>query len=1087
MSMVTGAAGFESAGFENTVHFSILGPLRVLDSTGTAWPVRAAKQRIVLAALLLSAGSAISADELAEALWDMSAPPNAPTVIRNYVMRLRRALGPAGARVIRRPAGWTIALSGPRELDLAEVENRWQEARAAGESQDWSRASALLTEALHQWRGEPLIDVPSDALARRDAGRLRELRIALTEARIDADLRLGRHATLVAELRRLTAEHPLREHFRVQLMLACYRCGQQEAAFEVYRDAHRTLAEELGVAPGPELRQIHQRILAADPDLTVALADEVTIFEPMPRPPAGSEAAGYRHGLPPDTVAFTGRDAELDLIITGQGAGTADGEVVAIQAINGMPGVGKTALAVHAAHRLTAAFPDRQMFLNLHGHTQGREPVSPADALAELLSVTGVDARFLPPDLAGRSAMWRDKMAGQRALLVLDNAASSAQVAPLLPGGRCLVLVTGRRQLADLPGAIVQVTLGPLPPEQARTMFARLTPSRGREDPDLIDELTELAGHLPLAISVLARVHTRHPSWKLADLITETRASLLTLVAEHASVGAAFTVSWRHLAAGPRRMLATLSLHPGPNVDSHAAAALAGTMTGEAARQLDDLHRECLLTETGYRRYGMHDLTRSYAAAQASTLLTEAEAEAALRRLIAYYARVDIADATEALAWARTERANLIACLGYATGARWWSEVVALTTALSRLLLRDGPWPQAVVLHAAAAQAAGVVGDRPALASCLLHLAAARRLSGDYQRASDDLAEVLDLYRELADKSGEAAALRELSHVRQLTDDYPAAAELAAGALRICRDIGDQPGQASALILTASISRRADESHAATSALNEALEICRDLDDRPGQADALRELGDVRRATGDYHEAVRYLEEALELSRELDDQPGTANALTWLGGVRRLTGDHHGAIRDLRQALEIQRRLGDRNGQANALALLGDARRAGGEYAAAVRDLEQALWLYRALGSPAGEASALGWLGSVWLAVGDYLAAAADLNQSVGICGRIGDRGGEATGLNQLGSLRYAQGDLTRARKLHQQALDLAREIISPLDEAHALAGLGRCARGSGDSAGATSLFTQAYEIFLRTGDAEATVIAAEWASTRSE
>jgi DNA-binding SARP family transcriptional activator/tetratricopeptide (TPR) repeat protein len=1099
-------AGAVVVGCERTVRFGLLGPLRVVDAAGTAWPVRAGKQRIVLAALLLSNGTAISAEELAEALWDVSAPPNASAVMRTYVMRLRRALGPAGTRVIRRAGGWAVSLGGPEELDLAEVDHLWRAARAAGESQDWRRVSALLAQALSRWRGEPLIDVPSPVLIRREAGRLGELRLQLTEARIDADLRLGGHAGVVAELRRLTAEHPLREHFRVQLMLACYRGGHQGAALEVYREAHRMLAEELGVAPGPELQEIHQRILAADPGLTVVPAGKVTLGEPVQRLPAGPEPSGFRHGLPPDTAAFTGRDAQLELITGGRAAGAAGGGVVAIQAINGMPGVGKTTLAVHAAHELAAAFPDRQMFIDLHGHTPGRDPISPADALAELLSAAGADARFLPADLASRSAMWRDKMAGQRALLVLDNAASSAQVAPLLPGGNCLVLVTGRRQLADLPGAVVPVTLGTLPAGQARTMFVRLAPYAAGEDPALVDELTELAGHLPLAISVLARVHARHPSWTLADLIAETRDSLLALTAEHTSVAAAFTVSWRHLDSGPRRMLTKLGLHPGTSTDPHAAAALAGVTAGEAARQLDDLHRECLLTETGYRRYRLHDLTRSYAAAQAATLLTAAEADAAVSRLLDYYtraaARADtlisgrgtvepgeevipgIADSAGAQAgaraWTRAERANLLACLGYATAAGRRSEVVALTTAITGLLRRDGPWPHAVALHAAAAEAAGALGDRPALARCLLNLGAARRLSGEYQAASDDLAGALRLYRELADRSGEAAALRELGYVHLLTDDYPAAAGFVGAALRIYRDIGDRSGQGSALILTASVSRRADEFQAASAALTQALEICRDLDDRPGQAHALRQLGDVRRLTSDYDGAARYLQEALEISRELDDQAETAHALTWLAGVRRLTGDYEGAIRDLEQALDIQGRLGNRNGRANALTLLGDARQASGDHRAAISDLEHALRLYQDLGSPAGEASALGWLGGARLAAGDYPAAAADLARSLSICIRIGDRGGQATGLNQLGKLHLARGDITQARELHRKALDLARQIDSTWDEAHALTGLGRCARASGGSADAARLLTQAYQIFLRTGEAEAAVVAAE-------
>lgn len=380
------------------VRFGMLGALQVVDGAGAARAVPAAKQRIMLAALLLGNGNMVSAADLAEALWDASPPPNAPAVMRTYVTRLRRTLGPVGTRIVGRPPGWAVELHGPEELDLAEVDRLWSAARQDAEAGEWRQVSSLLARALRLWRGEPLVDVPSDSLARREAGRLAELRLQLTEARIDADLRLGRHGELVAELRRLSAEHPLREHIRVQIMLACYRCGHQAAALEVYRDARKTLAEELGVEPGRELREMHQGILTADPGLIAVASAEVTVGQPGgpdgardPRE-GGSvtdEAAGYRHGLPLDTAAFTGRDAELELITEAAAGNAAAGGVVAICVISGMPGVGKTALAVHAAHMLAAAFPDRRLFIDLHGHTPGRDPVSPEDALAVLLAAVG--------------------------------------------------------------------------------------------------------------------------------------------------------------------------------------------------------------------------------------------------------------------------------------------------------------------------------------------------------------------------------------------------------------------------------------------------------------------------------------------------------------------------------------------------------------------------------------------------------------------------------------------------------------------------------------------------------------------------
>jgi DNA-binding SARP family transcriptional activator/tetratricopeptide (TPR) repeat protein len=1017
----------------------------------------------MLAALLLEAGHVISAERMADALWDTSAPDNVSAVMRTYVMRLRRALGPAGSRVMRERAGWVIALHGGDELDLVTAEGLWHSARAATEARNWKLASDLLTEALSYWRGEPLIDVPSPVLGRREATRLGELRLALTESRIDADLQLGRHAQLVAELRRMAAEHPLREHLRVQLMLASYRCGNQAAALYVYQDAHRTLTDELGVAPGPELREMHQRILADDKDLLVCAADAVALHD-------RETAEGYRHALPPDTAALTGRDAEVKTI-TADPAG-------AVRVISGMPGVGKTALAVHAAHVLAPAFPDRQVFIDLHGHTPGRNPVAAAAALAELITATGVDASFLPPDLAGRAAMWRDRLAGQRALLVLDNAASSAQVAPLLPGsGGCLVLVTSRRQLADLPGAVLPVRLSTLSRPTARAMFVTLTPRAAGEDPALVDELTGLAGHLPLAVSLLARVHACHSSWTLPDLIAETRSGLLAMTAERASVGAAIGISWRHLHPAQRRLLALLSLHPGTNTDEHAAAALADVPAGEARWQLDRLHHECLLTETGYRRYRMHDLIRSYATAQARVMLTGEEATAAARRLLDYYARA----ATHSdLAWQRAERANLLACLDYAASADWPLQVVTLTTAIAGLLRRDGPWPLAERLQAAAVQAARGLADRAALARAVRELATVRRMLSDYQHASEDLAEALGLYRAMGDQAGEAATLAELGYVRTFANDFEAAGTFAGQALRICRAISDRPGQARALTVAGNLRRRSADFPGASQALTEAVAICRELGDRTGLAFALRQLGDVRRQTSEYAAAEACLTESIELSRQLDDRFPEATARAWLGSVRRTTGDLQAATRDLERALSLHRDLGNRLGQANALNLLGDIRHSAGDDTAAIDDLEQALRMHRDTGSTAGEASTLALLGNVRVATGDYDAANTSLCDAISMFRKLGDRCGEATSLTMLAGLHLVQVDIIQARVLYQQALDLARQVTSPWDEAHALAGLGRCAKADGDIRKASGLLTQSYQLFRRIGAADAAQVAAE-------
>jgi DNA-binding SARP family transcriptional activator len=598
--------------------FCLLGPLTVRVG-GAEVAVPPGQQRVLLAALLLQAGRPASTGELAEVLWG-AAMPSAPKMsVQNCVMRLRKSLGDSASAIVTEPGGYLIRI-GPGDLDITRFEAALAAGRAAARAGSWAAAARQLAGGLALWQGEPLAGVGCDALELRERPRLAELRLQALEARIDADLHLGRHADVLDELRQLAAAEPLRERLHGLLITALYRGGRRGAALAAFRAAREILVEELGTGPGPELQRLHDQV--RDDDAALAVPAPAALAGP-----AAGEAGAVevRYSLPPDTVAFTGRDGELDQIaaaladaVTGA-AGPGRAGAAAVRVIGGMPGIGKTALAVHAAHRLRPSFPDRQLFVDLRGHAPGQQPLAPDAALAGLLAAAGVDPRSCPADLAGRAALWRDRMAGQRALLVLDNAASSAQVAPLLPGGEsCLVLVTSRRHLADLPGAVVPVLLEVLPPGRAREMFTALAPAAAADPPWAVAELVALTGFLPLAISLLARLYNRHPSWSLADLTAETKANLLTLTAEQDSVAAAFEVSWQHLDPGQQDFFRRLSQHPGTAADGHAAAALAGVPLAQALGLLDDLHGEGLLTETGYRRYGMHDLIRRYVADRAT-------------------------------------------------------------------------------------------------------------------------------------------------------------------------------------------------------------------------------------------------------------------------------------------------------------------------------------------------------------------------------------------------------------------------------------------------------------------------------------
>jgi class 3 adenylate cyclase/tetratricopeptide (TPR) repeat protein len=743
-------------------------------------------------------------------------------------------------------------------------------------------------------------------------------------------------------------------------------------------------------------------------------------FPPLKTVPGGVAAA--TRTLPRDLVSFTGRQRELEQLVE---AAAGAGGVVGVHAIGGMAGVGKTAFVVHAAHRLADRFPAGQIFLPLHGHTPGQQPVDPADALASLLATAGVPAAQIPPGVEARMALWRDRLAEKQLLLILDDAADSEQVRPLLPGtGGSLVLVTSRRHLSGLEDATA-ISLDTLPPEEAAGLLVRLAarPGLGPEDA-AVAEMTRLCGYLPLAIGMVARQLHHHPAWTVAGRAAELAAAVDRpdlIATENVSVAAAFDLSYADLAPDQQRLFRRLGLHPGVDIDGYAAAALDGTGQAAARRGLEALYDQYLLTEPAQGRYRMHDLIREHARALAGRLDPDRDRDAAIARLLDYYQHVVglirqartvpvadtipaavpvLADRDRAMDWIRAERASLIACLDEATATGQHARIIALTAGLAGLLRLDGPWAEALTREATAVRAAEHLGDRPGQATALHDLGIVRRLTGDYPGAAQALEDALGIYRDTGDRPGQASALNNLGMVRRLTGDYPGAAQ----------------------------------------ALEEALGIYRDTGDRVGKASALNNLGMVRLEIGDYAGAARALEEALGISRDIGDRRGQANALTYLGTVRRGTGDYPGAARALEEALGISRDIGDRRGQASALTYLGTVGRGTGDYPGAARALEEALGIYR----------------------------------------DIGDRGGEAETLNERGMLYRVSGDLTQAEGCHREALDLARAIATSRDEAHALAGLGRCAVAADHTGEAEDRLRQALEIFQRIGAAEAAEVSAE-------
>ncbi|MCA2217045.1 ATP-binding protein [Jidongwangia harbinensis] len=798
--------------------------------------------------------------------------------------------------------------------------------------------------------------------------------------------------------------------------------------------------------------------------------DQINIAGDLNVCPA-SESVSF--SLPLDTAAFTGRQNELDSITTAVLRAAETGGIIDIHAIDGMPGTGKTALAVHAAYQLTDRFTDGRLFLDLHAHTPGHRPTDPSWALAMLLLADGLNVRELPADLDGRAALWRNRTAAKSLLLILDNAASSSQVRPLLPGNpACLTLITSRRHLGDLPGRTASLSLDQLSAREAQDMFVR-SAERPIDDMDAVATLVRTCGHLPMAITILARVYNQHRCWTMADLIAETETRLLHLSPEQDTVAAAFDISVDYLSDQRRRFLTLLGLHPGTSIDPYAAAALTDSSLQDATGHLDGLWHDNLLTETARRRYGMHDLVRAYTRDLVAAV-PETEREQALHRLLDYYQHTATRAATvlahepwpspdlpgqnrfaappvdkhpSALTWSRAERPNLHACLHHVTDTEQHARIIAFTAALAPIMRTDGPWIDAINLHTTAAETAGQVGDRLEQANALRSLGVVQWMTDNYPGATSALQQALDLYTALGNQLGQANTLSDLGRVRRLTDNYPGA----------------------------------------TSALQQALDLYTPLGNQLGQANTLHVLGGVRRLTDDYPGATSALQQALDLSTALGNRLGQANALHALGGVRRMTGDYRGATDALQQALDLYTTLGNRTGEANTWSDLGTVRRMTGDYPAATDALQQGLDLYTRLGNRLGQANTLIDLGTVRRMTGDYRGATDALQQALDLYTTSGDRGGEVEVLNEYGALLRVCGDLVGAGKKHRRSLDVSRQIGSEWDEAHALAGLGRCVLAAGRSADAIDLLSRAKEIFTRIGAAEAPEIAAELAAVENE
>jgi DNA-binding SARP family transcriptional activator len=929
------------------MEFGLLGTVTVRQNGGIQ-PIRAAMRRAVLAALLLDANRVVSTARLADVLWGDRPPATSIQSLQNHVARLRSFLGPGDGKRIETVAPGYLIRVRAGELDLesfVSLSARGYEARRSG---DWDAAARHLRAALGLWRGNPLADVFSDVIQAVDAPRLAQLRLEAIEARVDADLHLGRHEHVIAELGPLTRTHPLREGLHASLMLACYQAGRRAEALDAYQQARRILLDELGVEPGSEMRELHQRILRTDPGLEAVRTrlPSATGRGQAVRSPERAAPLHIPSQLPADIPDFVGRDEQVK-VLDQRFAAAPDADrpgVATIAVISGTGGIGKTTLAVHVAHGLRGRFPDGQLYVSLRGPTGGLEP---ADVLARLLRDLGVDAERVPVDQEEREALLRTVLSGRRALLVLDNARDSRQVRPLLPGSaRCGVLVTSRNRLAGLQG--MHLDLDGLAGDAAMALFTSiLGGDRVAAEPAGVASMVRLTAGLPLAIRIAGARLAAHPLWPVEAMAGRLSGQrrLDELRVDDLAVRSSFQLSYADLGtdaagAGPARAFRLLSIVQGADLSLPAAAALLAVGQDDARELLDVLLDAHLLQSAPAGRYRLHDLLRVFGAERAAEEETKADRVAAVGRLVTWYLRT--ADAAASVLEPRIRRVPLQAAdpsvrplefVSYELAIQWCeSERVNLVAAVHQAA--------ELGLHALAWQ---------------LPLALRRffRLGKYWAEWTDTYEIALGSARAVGDRRAEAWILNNLGEPYTDLGQDDKAIGLRRAAADIMGEIGDRHGQAETLSNLGVNFGILDRPTEALTYFRQALPIFRDIGDTYNEARALGNIGDALRRTRQYDAAISHLRRALAMHSELGTESySSARTLTTLGAVYQDNGDYEKAARYFRQAASISGRLHDRGGEADALSSLGDVLRILNRDADAHRSWSRARAIYVDIGDP---------------------------------------------------------------------------------------------------------------------------------------
>lgn len=812
--------------------------------------------------------------------------------------------------------------------------------------------------------------------------------------------------------------------------------------------------------------------------------------------------------LPRDSASFTGRSAELAQLMRSVGRVAHESDsarVLAVHAVDGMAGAGKTAFAVRAAHLLSPHFPDGQLFLHLHGHTPGRRPVGIRDALVSLLLVLGVSPSAVPTDDGVLAATWRGLVHSKRVLLVLDDAVSTSQVRALLPGSPgSLVIVTSRRRLAALEG-VVPMSLGMLPVAEATELFTRLAgrPNVQAADPE-VAEAVRLCGYLPLAIRLTAGKLAHHPAWTVGDLIqvlTATQDRIPAMRAEDDSIQSAFDLSYRDLSTEQQRLFRYLGLFPGTETDTFVAAALLGISPARAQDILDGLFQHHLIEEPARGRYRLHDLIRQSASSLVSLDPVD-EIRPAVDRMLDYHvhtlvratsfigartpmtsaeapgtppAAMPQIDSTEqALAWIGTRRADLHAVADFAAARSRPVYTVRIAAALHAYLRARGHWDQAITLHRSALAAAIATGDRAGEAMSLANLGAMQRLRGDHLAALESYRRGREVHRQLGDRLGEATAVHELGVSQRLMGEYAADLSLQEEARTLYRSVGNRIGEANTQHELGTMYYLIGNLTASRAAQSEGLEIYQELGNEYGMSFAHNELAVVCRLQGNLLTAATHAARALDLHHRLGNRHGEAYSRAELALITAMTGSIDEALADATAAVDLHRDLGNTYGMGIALLTLGTIQRRRGDDPAALVALVHAVAINRETGFEHGEGCALKETAVVRNRLAREDEADADLAAAQELHRRLGHRYALADALVAEGDILAHRGRYEDARGPYETGGALAEAISAPLLQAQAREGCGRALITMGARDEGARLLRVALELYECTDTAAA-------------